>query len=250
MRTKMRTKIIYEDKEILVCYKPAGLAVQTARTGQADMVSELKNYLASSGEKELYLGLVHRLDQPVEGLLVFGRTKGAAAALSGQLGKGLLNKQYYAVVCGKPDQERGELVDYLWKTPDNKARIVTEQVDALQPASEASDVKKAILQYDILQSLEVQSVHRRGVEWISLARIHIDTGRFHQIRAQMSHAKLPLLGDQKYGNEASLELSVHLGVKNVALCACRVEFCHPVTGETLSFSQDPQGKAFSFFGIF
>ena len=250
MTTKMRIKIIYEDKEILVCYKPAGLAVQTARIGQADMVSELKNYLAASGEKNPYLGLVHRLDQPVEGLLVFGRTKGAAASLSGQLEKGLLHKRYYAVVCGKPEQKSGEFVDYLQKTPDNKARIVTEQVDALQPQAEVSDARKAVLQYNIVQSLEVQSVHRRGVEWISLAKIHIDTGRFHQIRAQMSHGGLPLLGDQKYGDEASVGLSGHLGIKDVALCACQLDFNHPVTGNAMHFSQPPQGKAFSFFGIF
>ena len=102
----MRTEILYEDKSIVVVRKPAGLAVQSAGIGQPDVVSELKSYLAKlpgavrSGKGEPYLGIVHRLDQPVEGLLVFAKDKKAAAALSKQLTEGALNKHYYAVLCG------------------------------------------------------------------------------------------------------------------------------------------------------
>ncbi len=223
----MKTKVIYEDNEVLVCYKPAGLAVQTGRIGQADMVSELKNYLKKT-QKNPYLGLVHRLDQPVEGLLVFGKTQKATAVLSSQLQKGTLNKRYYAVVCGKPTSDSGELVDYLNKSADNKAEIVTEK-----------EGKKAVLQYKVLENgvcCEENSENQR-MEY-TLLEVHIDTGRFHQIRAQLSHAGCPILGDQKYGTEASARLSRELSVRNVALCACEVEFVHPASGEKVSFKEN------------
>ena len=114
----MRTEILYEDEDVLVIHKPAGLPTQTAKVGQPDAVSELKNYLAKkSGSKgQPYLGIIHRLDQPVEGLLVFAKNKNAAAALTSQLQKKSegLNKQYQAIVCGKLPAEEGTLVDYLY----------------------------------------------------------------------------------------------------------------------------------------
>lgn len=263
----MRTIIQYEDKHIIVAYKPAGLATQTARVGQADMVSELKNYLKGG-----FVGVVHRLDQPVEGLLVFAKTKPAAAALSRQLENGVLNKHYYAVVCGKPECERGELVDYLRKTADNRAEIVdvgrmvmenpeaetewnvvagqktaterkevvkrkavTEQ-HAVAKQMDMGDAKLARLQYEVL-------VYSKQAG-ISLLDIHIETGRFHQIRAQMAHAGLPLLGDAKYGTSRSAELSREYNVRNVALCACELECMHPVTGKALHFTVEPQGTIF------
>lgn len=207
----MQTKIIFEDNHVLVCYKPAGLATQSGRVGQADVVSELKNYLAT-----LYLGVVHRLDQPVEGLLVFAKNPKAAAHLTKQLSAGSLNKQYYARVCGKVEPKEGELVDYLIKD-GNLAKVVD---------AGASGAKKAVLQYKVVSEEQVADGRR-----VTLLDIHIDTGRFHQIRVQMSHAGWPLLGDSKYGTEESLALSRERKVRNVALCAYRVEFIHPVTGK-------------------
>ncbi len=110
----MRTEILYEDNSILVIRKPAGLAVQSAGIGQPDVVSELKSHLAKlpdtgrlgPGKGEPYLGIVHRLDQPVEGVLVFAKEKKSAAVLTKQLSAGTLNKQYYAVLCGYPDASR------------------------------------------------------------------------------------------------------------------------------------------------
>ena len=169
----MRTKIIYEDAHIIIVHKPAGLATQTSHIGQQDVVSELKNYLKSP-----YLGVIHRLDQPVEGLLVFAKTKEAAAKLTKQLSAGTLNKQYYAAVCGKPAEKSGELVDYLSKE-GNLAKISNVQ---------AQEAKKAVLQY---QTLSVtQSEDNQD---ISLLDVHIDTGRFHQIRAQLANAGWPIL---------------------------------------------------------
>lgn len=232
----MRTEIIYEDKELLVVRKPAGLAAQTAKVGQVDIVSELKNYLKCS-----YLGVVHRLDQPVEGLLVFAKTKRSAAALSLQLKEGTLNKRYYAVICGKPMTEQGELVDYLYKDTVKTGRAVV--VDP-QEVSRYPDAKRAVLQYRLMQYAEEAD--------LSLLEIHIDTGRFHQIRAQMSHAGMALLGDAKYADEAVRKRGEELGIRNVALCAFCIEFQHPVKKEKMNFCIMPQGKIFSgtYFGSF
>lgn len=227
----MKTEIIYEDKELLVVRKPAGLATQTARVGQADAASELKNHFKSP-----YLGIVHRLDQPVEGLLVFARTRGAAAALSGQLAEGTLNKEYYAVICGKPPEEQGELVDYLYKDILNTGRAVVVEEREL---SRFPGAKKAVLQYRLLQYREETD--------LSLMEIHIDTGRFHQIRAQMSHAGMALLGDAKYGDDAAQKRGRKLGISHVALCAYYIEFWHPVKKKKMCFQIKPEGKAFTGF---
>lgn len=249
----MRTKIIYEDDEVLVIYKPAGLPTQTAKIGQQDVVSELKNYLAKSGQnkKVPYLAVIHRLDQPVEGLLIFGKTKQAGAALTAQLGGGVLTKRYYAVVYGQPKEKTGELVNYLQQTGQGFTRIVSEDVISAG-AKETKDVQKtenaskgaensvpqkAVLQYRVVRSLSTS-------ENLFLMDIHIDTGRFHQIRAQMAHAGMPLLGDGKYGTEQSMERSRCLGVRNVALCAYQLECKHPKTGKRLSFSIEPAGNIF------
>lgn len=231
----MRTKIIYEDKHIIVAHKPAGLATQTAKVGQQDMVSELKNYLAAGKKgKAPYLAVIHRLDQPVEGLLVFAKEKRAAAALTKQLTEGTLNKQYYAVICGKPEQTSGELVDYLYKdvVKEGKAQVVTGQQERYP------DAKKAVLQYQILKELSTE-------KQIFMMDIHIDTGRFHQIRAQMSHAGMPLLGDSKYGSDCSKELSRELGIRNVALCAYELDFTHPITNKRMAYKTTPENPAFS-----
>lgn len=227
----MKTEIIYEDRELLVVYKPAGLATQTARVGQADVVSELKNY-----GKNPYLGVVHRLDQPVEGLLVFARTKETAAALSGQLGKGTLRKQYYGVICGKPVAEQGELVDYLYKDGQNGGRAVVLEE---QEAHCRPDAKKAVLQYRLVEYVEETD--------ISLVDIQIGTGRFHQIRAQMAHVGMALLGDMKYGDNTVCRKGEELGVRNVALCAYEIAFRHPVKSQEMHFRIRPKGEAFRGF---
>lgn len=229
----MRTEIVYEDREILVCYKPAGLASQTAKPGQPDMVSELKNYLAGKAEKKQsrYLGVIHRLDQPVEGLLVFARTSSAAAKLSAELSAGTLNKRYYAVVCGKPDKDHGCLTDYLIKdAKTGSARVVTEEAQG----------KKAVLTYCVKKTIPEPAP-------FSLLEIRIETGRFHQIRVQTAHAGFPILGDSRYGSEASLALGRELFVRNVALCACHISFRHPTTGKQMEFTENPRGPVFSRF---
>ena len=230
----MKTKILYEDPQLFVIHKPAGIAVQSARVGQMDCESELKNYLARQGVSP-YIGLVHRLDQPVEGVLVVARTKDAAAKLNKQLAAGTLNKKYLAVVhLEKEDvDEKGTFIDYLLKE-GQVAKIISSNIKENKNIKEA---KEACLHYKILL--------KQGD--LALVDVEIETGRFHQIRCQMAHHGMPLLGDAKYGNSVLQELSLKEGIRYVALCANRIAFKHPVTGKALSFEVKPENKAFTKF---
>lgn len=223
-------RILYEDNDIIVCHKPAGIATQTARVGQADMVSEITNYLKAGGfdkKKSLYVGVIHRLDQPVEGILVFAKNKAAAADLSRQAAGDAMEKEYLAVVCGKLFSQAGELKDYLLKDGrTNISRIVPPEVKG---------AKEARLSYEILSE---------GSYGTALARIRLYTGRHHQIRVQMANAGMPLLGDRKYAGEEAVSLSLQLGIKEIALCAYRLTFTHPKTGKRMRFEISPEGKAF------
>ena len=232
----MKTQILYEDNDIIVCYKPAGIAVQTAGIAQQDMVSELKNYLAGScasgkgqnkqaGGKEPYVAVVHRLDQPVSGVLVFAKNKAAAASLSAQVQDGRAEKIYRAMVCGTFEEAKeGILEDILYKdVKSNTSRVV-------QPESkEAGLGKKAKLAYKVLQELSLEG------QIYSELEIKLYTGRHHQIRVQLSHAGHSILGDTKYGSEASKALSAQIG-KGLKLCAYRLTLIHPKTGEKMTFT--------------
>ena len=250
----MQTQIVYEDEAVLVIRKPAGLATESAGIGQKDVVSELKNYVAKKNPGKMpYLGVVHRLDQPVEGLLVFAKTKKAADNLTAQLGKGTLKKEYLAVVCGKVPENTGRLVDYLAKekgmavvrdTADAQAKKDADaqaEKDADVQAEKAADpqAKKAVLSY----------TKKAETKELTLLAVQIETGRFHQIRAQLSHAGFPILGDEKYGSEESKELSREKKIRFTALCAASLSFRHPVTGKIMAFTQAPQNPAFAEFVI-
>lgn len=229
----MKIKILYEDNTLLVIHKPAGIAVQSARIGQMDVENELKNYLARKGEKP-YIGLVHRLDQPVEGVLAVAKTKAAAAGLTKELSEGSLNKKYLAVVLleDKEVPEQGSFTDFL-KKDGQTAKIVQEG---------AEGAKQARLSYRILQKITSED----GTA-LALADIEIETGRFHQIRCQMAHHHMPLLGDVKYGSSTSVAWSNQEGIRQTALCANRIVFKHHVTDEELSFEVKPANKAFTKF---
>ena len=216
--------IQYEDKELLVVYKPAGLATQSARVTSPDLVSSVTRHL-----KGAPVYVVHRLDQPVEGLLVLAKTKQAAAGLSKQLQAGTLNKQYYALVYRGAEElpKEGILADYLWKNPQTqKAEIV---------AQASGKGKQAKLHYRVMTGKDV----------IALLDVRIETGRFHQIRAQLAHAGFPILGDQKYGTQTSMERSEELGIKNVSLFAYALTFTHPKTGKQMEFQAKTQNLAIS-----
>lgn len=228
----MKTQIIYEDNEIIVCYKQAGMATQTKQIGQQDVESELKNYLKGGN-----LFVIHRLDQPVEGVLVFAKTKQAAAGLSRQLGEDSMHKCYLAAVHGEPVQKEGILTDYLLKEPKgNLSKVVKEGTPGARYAE---------LSYQVLHTKQVQAGTKAGMS--SLLSIRLKTGRHHQIRLQFANAGYPLLGDGKYADDKTKTLSSELGIRNVALCASRLTFLHPRTKKPMEFEIVPKGLSFGLF---
>ena len=223
MRTDIN--IVYEDKDILVCKKPAGLPTQSAKVSVPDLVSEQKNYLAEKGES--YLAVIHRLDQPVEGLLVFAKNKAAAKNLNEQLSKSEFDKVYYAVAFNQPPVQEGMLEDYMIKE-GTRAKIVT---------ADTPGAKKAVLHYKLIAIKQCRALYE----------VRLETGRFHQIRAQMAHAGMPLLGDKKYADAAINLYSEAHGIDNVALCAFKLKLVHPKTGEEMLFVIKPEGEVFQAF---
>ncbi len=237
----IKDRILYEDNDIIVCRKPAGIATQTARVGQADMASETANYLASGsgGRQRPYVGVVHRLDQPVEGILVFAKNSRAAARLGRQIEENRMEKSYLAVICGRGFAQSGELTDYLVRDGrTNTARVA-------QP--EEKDAKKAVLSYEILTDMPYGAAPpglTDGAPRIAVAGIRLYTGRHHQIRVQMSHAGMSLIGDHKYAGAEALRISEEARVKEIALCACKLVFSHPGTGRRLTFEIQPENRVF------
>lgn len=219
-------RIIYEDEAMLVCHKRAGVAVQSAGVGTKDLESMVRTYLVrKSGRRDAYLGIVHRLDQPVEGLVVFARTKQSAAHLSEQIKNHTAEKYYLAVTEGEFAGEEGMLEDYLKKQAGSNLSEVVEKTD--------KDGKKACLEYRV----------RKKAGDRQLVEIHLLTGRHHQIRVQLSHAGHPIVGDRKY-NPACRHAE---GRTFPALCAARLVIKHPVTGEIMQLETEPEGKEFKDF---
>lgn len=219
-----KLEILYEDQAVLVCRKPAGVAAQSARAGQQDMVSLIKNDRARKGE-EPYVGLVHRLDQPVEGVMVFAKTRQAAAALSKQVASHGMDKFYLAVAKGQFEETSGTLEHYLIR--DGKTNL-SRVGEANEPEAKCARLFYQVLAYD-------------GEKEVSLVRIRLDTGRHHQIRVQMSAIGHPLLGDQKYNLQAERG--------NVALCSHKIGFEHPVTKKGMEYTILPQNPFFSDFDV-
>lgn len=205
-------EIIYEDDTILVCIKPEGVATQTKKIGQPDMESLLKNYRAGKGE-EPYIGVVHRLDQPVRGIMVFAKTKEAAASLSRQFATRKADKYYYAVTDGIPNPPKGTLEDFLLRDGrTNTSSVVSKSTP---------NAKKAVLSYQVLKENGTNA-------WL---KIHLETGRHHQIRVQMANAGWPLCGDRKYNFRENLKQQ-HT---SLALCSYKLTMKHPVTKKNMEF---------------
>ncbi len=227
----MKTRILYEDESIFVIHKPAGIAVQSGRISEMDVESELKNYQGAKA----FLGLVHRLDQPVEGLLVVARTKEATASLNKQLASGSLNKKYLAIVHLEKDDiaTSGHFVDFMVKD-GQISRIVS--LDTMK-GDKTDMAKKASLRYHIVKKQED----------LAMVDICIETGRFHQIRCQMAYHNMPLVGDAKYGSDVSKAMSRKEGIRQTALCANRIIFKHPLSDKLLEFEVVPENLAFTKF---
>ena len=264
-------KVLYEDDEILVVIKPAGVESQAAKRFAPDMVSEVKKHLVINKSctpgKEPYVGVIHRLDKPVGGIMVYAKNKKAAAALSKQVQEHKLQKTYRAVVCGKPVDNVGNFVDYLLK--DEKANV-SKIVD-----KGITGAKKAELSYEVLKTIDGEAAGMPGKE-LSLVRVALKTGRHHQIRVQMAHHGMPLYGDMKYGvpvgtakldkkenadqgtmkaagnrNMPGIRTAGNMGSgrESIALCASSLTFFHPVTKKEMTFEIEPVGGAFQLFQV-
>ena len=212
--------VIYEDNHLLVVEKPINIPVQEDNSKDKDMLTILKEYLKVKYNKpgNVYLGLVHRLDRPVGGVMVFAKTSKCASRLSDQIRLNKFNKIYNAVVEGTVKEEE-KLTDYLLK--DTKNNIV--RVD--------KNGKESVLYYRKIKTIDN----------LNLIEIKLETGRSHQIRVQMSHNGNPLFGDQKYNKNSKVG-------EQLALFAKKLEFYHPITNELLTFEIDlPNRYPFSIF---
>lgn len=259
--------ILHEDAHIIVCRKPAGVATETKKAGQQDMASLVRNYRHGRGE-EAYAGTVHRLDQPVEGILVFGKDPKSTAALSRQLAQGSFSKIYLAVTEGRMPEPEGKLEHYLKKDGRTNTSSVVKKGDP--------GAKKAELYYQVLETaLDLEPVQ-------NLVKIRLLTGRHHQIRVQLAQIGTPLAGDRKYGtlgaagtcsrdharqgkykdvyekiNAANLARGFGCNVADqnadsgggLGLCACELGFVHPVIKKSMVFRIIPSQPVFQKFGL-
>lgn len=217
-----KINIIYEDNHLLVVEKPINIPVCEDETKDLDLLTILKKYLKEKYNKpgNVYLGLVHRLDRPVGGIMVFAKTSKAASRLSNQVREKQLSKIYYAVVENKLKQ-KDTLKDYLIKNEKTNITTVTTKDKG----------KEAILNYEVLKTKDN----------LNLVKINLVTGRSHQIRVQFSSRNNPLYGDQKYNKNA-------ISNTNIALFAKILSFNHPVTKEKLTFEIDlPKRYPFNIF---
>lgn len=218
--------IVYEDNQLLVVVKPRGLCVAPDESGDENLLDLLKQYLVVSKNKpgKAYLGMVHRLDRPAGGVMVFAKTTKAADRLSNAIKNHLVEKRYLAVTEGVPREKESQLVNYLLKN--------NEMNKVLSVPMATENAKKAVLTYKVLDDIENRA----------LVDINLETGRAHQIRVQMSNIGCPLMGDHKYGNAR--------GKCELALWSYMLRFEHPVTREKMSFLvYPPEELPFSAFDI-
>ena len=224
MVISMNLQIIYEDNKMIVCNKATGVLAQSGKSFDVDMVSALMIYRKRKSE-DIFIGVINRLDRQVSGLMVFAKTKQDAAILNKLMQHNEFNKHYYAVVCGKPIENNGTFVDYLLK--DGKANTSTVATQ------DSKDAKRAELEYEVIKSI----VNDNGQN-LTLVRIHLITGRHHQIRVQFANRGLPLEGDTKYSNASTVSNS---GSNGIALCAYSLQI-----GKQ-KFEIEPEGDIFKLF---
>ena len=205
-------EILYEDNHVIVVYKPANILSQGDATGDKDLLTVIKEYIKVKEHKpgNVYIGLVHRLDRPVEGIMVFAKSSKAAARLSNQIKKNEFQKHYLAVINGYLTEKKGVFKDYLFKDNNGNTTVTNSKTG-----------KESILEYEVLSEKDN----------LSLVRIHLVTGRHHQIRVQFASRGYPLVGDGRYGNYDG---------RQIHLCSYQLSFIHPTTKEILSFERMPE----------
>ena len=213
-----KLNVIYEDNHIIVVEKIVNIPSQGDKTGDVDMLSSIKDYLREKYQKpgNVYLGLIHRLDRPVGGVMVFAKTSKAAARLSEQVREKAFQKEYLVVVNGKMKSQKGEWKDWLFKNERaNMSKVVSEGT---------KNAKQASLEYEVLKYNEEIN--------LSVVRVKLHTGRHHQIRVQFSSRGHSIYGDQKYGGRGH--------GKQIALWAYRLTIFHPITKEEMTFQVLPE----------
>lgn len=210
-------KIIYEDNQIIVVEKEPNIPSQQDKTGDIDMLTMVKQYIKEKYNKpgEVYIGLVHRLDRPVGGVMVFARTSKSASRLSEQVRNKTLQKTYIAVVDGEIENTKGTLEDYLYKDERNNISKVVKP--------DKKNAKIAKLEYEVMGYDEKKD--------LSTVKIKLHTGRHHQIRVQFANFGHSLFGDQKYGIRGK--------GKQIRLWSYELILEHPITKEKLIFTSNP-----------
>ena len=214
--------ILYEDNHILVVVKPFNVPSQEDATKDPDMLTLLKDYLRDTYKKpgNIFLGLVHRLDRPTGGVMVFAKTSKAASRLSESIVSGDFEKKYFAVLAGTPRDKRGRLHDYLLK--DEKNNVVSIVPMGVKGA------KEAVLDYAVLEKKEN----------MSLVEVRLYTGRSHQIRVQTAAIGCPVVGDVKYADKKLVRS------ENLALWSSEIRFPHPTKKDIMVFRAFPDDTAF------
>ena len=219
--------VLHEDNSILVVVKPQNIPSQPDASGDLDLLTLLKDYIKNKYDKpgNVYLGLVHRLDRPTGGVMVFAKNSKAAERLSKQIVDGEMTKTYLTTVVGTPKQRKDTLVNYLKKNSLTNTVYVATFGD--------HDAKRAELSYEVLDS----------DERLSLVKVQLGTGRSHQIRVQMSAINCPVYGDARYGGNI-------VRGQNLALWAYKLELTHPVTKERMVFvAYPPDSEPWKRFDI-
>lgn len=209
--------VLYEDNQIIVVVKPQNVPTQADSSGDKDLLTMIKEYVKEKYDKpgEVYIGLVHRLDRPTGGVMVFARTSKAAARLQEQMKTGFFEKKYLAVTVGVPRDRQGRLSQYLVKDEkNNMVRVVPAAVEG---------AKKAELEYKVLEIAGS----------VALVDIRLITGRSHQARVQMQSLGTPIFGDAKYGGDKLAK------GHNLALWAYELRFYHPVNKNPFVFKVFP-----------
>ncbi len=208
--------ILYEDNHLLVVVKPCNVLSQADSTKDMDLLTMLKDYIREKYKKpgNVFLGLVHRLDRPVSGIMVYAKTSKAASRLTKDIQQDKFKKKYLAVISNIIKEDEGVYEDYLKRTPDGKSVITKEQYG-----------KYAKLEYKVLE--------RNNEEKKTLVDITLITGRHHQIRVQFSSKGNSLCGDQRYGKQDKTQIALH---------AYELSFPHPISKEIMTFTNKPIKK--------
>lgn len=234
--------VLYIDDDILVVYKPEGISSQAERGGAMDMVSLIKNYLSNNKKKYEDVHVIHRLDKPVAGILVYALNKKAAAKLSADVKNRRIEKRYYALLSDLPQgitsedyNREKELRNIIVSAGvKNTYKLITEEDKVKLSKVELKDAKEALLKYKIVKDVEIDG------EKLYMADIELITGRYHQIRLQFNGAGAPLFGDVKYNEMAKVKGER----RGVALCAYKIKFTHPILNKPMSFEIKPSNSIF------